>query len=88
MGVVSEANVGPPTNHTTLWPTNPPCKPTTQDPNTLANISQVRAKHLDLDLQVDFDRKAFVGSVTITFRVRSNININIKHQQHHTSRLT
>ena len=37
-----------------------------KDPNSYANIEDVTVTHLDLELDVDFDKKILKGSATLT----------------------
>lgn len=45
-----------------------------EDTSTNSNFKQVKQTHIALDLFVDFDRRAFLGSVKITFDVIERIN--------------
>jgi len=41
--------------------------PTIREPNTLANINEVKVKHIHLDLTVDFVQRLLGGHATLTF---------------------
>ena len=41
----------------------------TSDPNSVANIGDVRVKHYHIDVTTQFQSQTFVGSVALTFRV-------------------
>jgi len=46
------------------------------DPHSFANFDQVKVKHIDLDLDVDFDSSTLKGSATLKFeRVVPNATI-------------